>query len=256
MLDRRKFLTVAGAGAATLSLAACNGASEPAAEDEPADDEPAADEEVAEPVAVRAVALKGPTAMGLVRFMREVDDGNLADNDYSFDIVASPDEVTPLIAKGDVDIAAVPANLASVLYNKTEKGVRAIAINTLGVLYSKLDRPFEIRDQRSRPGLRTVPVKIRIVPENLLQEKHRNEPRVRAELADLFTSIQIKHSTAPVAVKGVTGHGVTDPQGLHPFPVPARRPVILGHGRCAVVLGADDVTGVRNDDVAVKLHWL
>ena len=27
MLDRRKFLTVAGAGAATLSLAACNGAS-------------------------------------------------------------------------------------------------------------------------------------------------------------------------------------------------------------------------------------
>lgn len=135
MLDRRKFLTVAGAGAATFALAACDGAGEPAAEDEPAEDEPAADEEAAEPVAVRAVALKGPTAMGLVRFMREVDDGNLADNDYSFDIVASPDEVTPLIAKGDVDIAAVPANLASVLYNKTEKGVRAIAINTLGVLY-------------------------------------------------------------------------------------------------------------------------
>ena len=34
-----------------------------------------------------------------------------------------------------MDIAAVPANLASVLYNKTEAGVRVIAINTLGVLY-------------------------------------------------------------------------------------------------------------------------
>ena len=136
MLDRRKFLQVASAGTATFALAACNGATEPAAEGEqPAEDEPAAeDEQPAEPVALRAVALKGPTAMGLVRFMSEVDNGNLADNDYSFQIVASPDEVTPLIAKGEVDIAAVPANLASVLYNKTEKGVRAIAINTLGVL--------------------------------------------------------------------------------------------------------------------------
>lgn len=134
MLDRRKFLQVAGAGTAVLALAACDGGAKPA--DEPAvEDEPADEEEPAEPVAVRAVALKGPTAMGLVRFMSEVDNGNLADNDYSFDIVASPDEVTPLIAKGEVDIAAVPANLASVLYSKTEKGVRAIAINTLGVLY-------------------------------------------------------------------------------------------------------------------------
>ena len=132
MLDRRKFLQVAGAGAASLALVACDNAAEPA--DEPdVEDEP--EEEPAEPVEVRAVALKGPTAMGLVRFMSEVDAGNLADNDYTFDIVASPDEVTPLVAKGSVDIAAVPANLASVLYNKTEKGVRAIAINTLGVLY-------------------------------------------------------------------------------------------------------------------------
>lgn len=73
--------------------------------------------------------------MGLVKFMSDADAGSLTDNDYEFQIVASPDEVTPLIAKGEVDIAAVPANLASVLYNKTEKGVRVIAINTLGVLY-------------------------------------------------------------------------------------------------------------------------
>ena len=133
MLSRRGFLKVAGAGTASLALAACagEGGEQPA---EPAAD--AADEEPsAEPVAVRTAALKGPTAMGLVRFMSEVDAGNLADSDYSFDIYASADEVTPLIAKSEVDVAAVPANLASVLYNKTEGGVRVIAINTLGVLY-------------------------------------------------------------------------------------------------------------------------
>ena len=131
MLDRRRFLQVASAGAASLALAACGG------EGQAADDSAAEQEhgEEAEPVPVRAVALKGPTAMGLVKFMSDVDAGDITDNDYSFQIVASPDEVTPLIAKGEIDIAAVPANLASVLYNKTEKGVRAIAINTLGVLY-------------------------------------------------------------------------------------------------------------------------
>ena len=133
MLSRRGFLKVAGAGTAALALAACagEGGEQPAEPTADAEDE----EPSAEPVAVRTAALKGPTAMGLVRFMSEVDAGNLADNDYSFDIYASADEVTPLIAKSEVDVAAVPANLASVLYNKTEGGVRVIAINTLGVLY-------------------------------------------------------------------------------------------------------------------------
>ena len=134
MISRRRFLEVAGAGASALVLAACSetGNEQPSEPAEQVEEEPA---EQAEPVQVRTTALKGPTAMGLVRFMSEVDAGNLADNDYSFQIVSSPDEVTPLIAKGETDIAAVPANLASVLYNKTEKGVRVIAINTLGVLY-------------------------------------------------------------------------------------------------------------------------
>lgn len=127
MLGRREFLQVAGLGAASLGLAACSGG----AGEKDAQPEPAA----TEPVSVRAAALKGPTAMGLVRFMSETDAGNLKDNDYSFSIVASADEVSPLVAKSEVDIAAVPANLASVLYNKTEGAVRVIAINTLGVLY-------------------------------------------------------------------------------------------------------------------------
>ncbi len=132
MISRRSFLRIAGLGASALALAGCSGspAEKPAADQDSAQEQPAAD-----PAVVRTTALKGPTAMGLVKFMSDADSGSLTDNDYEFQIVASPDEVTPLIAKGEVDIAAVPANLASVLYNKTEKGVRVIAINTLGVLY-------------------------------------------------------------------------------------------------------------------------
>ncbi|MGN1163880.1 MAG: ABC transporter substrate-binding protein [Candidatus Ornithospirochaeta sp.] len=77
---------------------------------------------------VNVAALKGPTAMGLVEMMENGGDG------YSFSIEASPDAIVPLIAKGEVDIAAVPANLAAVLYNNTDN-VRVIAVNTLGVLY-------------------------------------------------------------------------------------------------------------------------
>lgn len=133
MLGRREFLRVVGLGAAAFGLAGCDGGTTSGEKDAPS--EGSATTAASEPVSVRAAALKGPTAMGLVRFMSETDAGNLADNDYSFQIVASADEVTPLIAKSEVDIAAVPANLASVLYNKTDGGVRVVAVNTLGVLY-------------------------------------------------------------------------------------------------------------------------
>lgn len=84
---------------------------------------------------VNILALKGPTAMGMVSLMNQVDKGEVTDENYNFQIVASPDEVTPAIAQGTADIAAVPANLASVLYQKTDGGVQVLTINTLGVLY-------------------------------------------------------------------------------------------------------------------------
>ncbi len=129
MITRSRFLQVLAGGAGALALVGCGDQKAADADDEGKKDA------AAEPVAVRAAALKGPTAMGLVKFMSEVDAGNLKDEDYSFRIVASADEVAPLISKSEVDIAAVPANLASVLYNKTSGAVRVIAVNTLGVLY-------------------------------------------------------------------------------------------------------------------------
>lgn len=72
-------------------------------------------------------ALKGSTAMGMAQL--------LEDEEYEFTIAASPDEIVPMIVQGKVDIAAVPANLAAVLYQKTEQKVSVLAANTLGVLY-------------------------------------------------------------------------------------------------------------------------
>ncbi len=84
---------------------------------------------------VRIAALKGPTAMGLVKLMDEAENNpDELDNSYSFVIESAPDAVTPLIAKNEVDFASIPANLAAVLYNNTGK-IQVVAVNTLGVLY-------------------------------------------------------------------------------------------------------------------------
>ncbi len=87
-----------------------------------------------EPAAVRVGGLKGPTSMGLV-FLREQAQSGQAAQEYEFTMAVAADELLPLMIKGELDIALIPANVASVLYNKTEGGVSVIDINTLGVLY-------------------------------------------------------------------------------------------------------------------------
>ena len=119
-----------------LSLAACGGAdtTEDAA-DETVDETPAE-----ESVTVRVAALKGPPAMGMVKLMSDSDAAaesgeETTGNTYEFTLAASADEVTPKLMQGELDIACVPANLASVLYNRTGGGIVTLAVNTLGVLY-------------------------------------------------------------------------------------------------------------------------
>ena len=87
-----------------------------------------------EPVDIRIGGLKGPTSMGMVKLMEAAEAGE-ATNNYTFTISGSADEVTPKLIKGELDMAAVPANLASVLYNNTNGEVKLLAVNTLGVIY-------------------------------------------------------------------------------------------------------------------------
>lgn len=84
---------------------------------------------------VRVGSLKGPTSMGLVSFMDEAAAETDDDVQFTFEMMAAADEVSGKFTSGDLDIALVPANIASILYNKTEGNVQVIDINTLGVLY-------------------------------------------------------------------------------------------------------------------------
>ncbi len=87
-----------------------------------------------EAVSVNVMALKGPTGMGMVDLMNKSDNGETK-GEYNITLASAPDMVSAAVINGEVDIAAVPVNLASVLYNKTEGQVQVAAINTLGVLY-------------------------------------------------------------------------------------------------------------------------
>lgn len=114
-----------------FSLAACGQKA-----DEPdAQDDQQTEQEEFTPASYSIAALKGPTAMGLVKLMKDSESGETTGNEYTFTLAGSADEVTPALIKGELDMACVPANLAAVLYGKTEGAVEVLAVNTLGVLY-------------------------------------------------------------------------------------------------------------------------
>ena len=81
----------------------------------------------AEPLKI--AALKGPTGMGISYLMDEKADK------YSVELADAPDTVVGKFVSGEIDVAAVPINLAATLYNKTEGNVVVICVDTLGVLY-------------------------------------------------------------------------------------------------------------------------
>ncbi len=86
------------------------------------------------PASVRVGSLKGPTSIGLVELMERAESGETA-NTYSFTMETAADTLLTMMVQKELDIALVPANVASVLYNKNEGQVVVLDINTLGVLY-------------------------------------------------------------------------------------------------------------------------
>lgn len=78
-------------------------------------------------------SLKGPTSIGLVRFMSEEEQAE--EPEYHFNMVTASDELSAKLLSDELDIALIPANMASILYNKTEGKIQVLDINTLGVLY-------------------------------------------------------------------------------------------------------------------------
>ena len=72
--------------------------------------------------------------MGIVNLRKKAENGETVDT-YSFTMATAADEISAKLVSGDLDIALIPANLASVLYHKTQGKIRVADINTLGVLY-------------------------------------------------------------------------------------------------------------------------
>lgn len=118
-----------------LPLAACGNAADKVvtttAESEKTDPKPA---ELDKELQIDIMVLSGTTGVGIAPMINDVKNGNAALN-YNIEVASSADMINPGLIQGEVEIAALPTNVASVLYNKTGGKVMVAAVNTKGVLY-------------------------------------------------------------------------------------------------------------------------
>ncbi|MCM1106106.1 MAG: ABC transporter substrate-binding protein [Blautia sp.] len=142
---KKKLLTLALTAAMALTALAGCGSSREGDDQKPGTE--AADSDTAtdagteadaaadtEAVTIRIGGLKGPTSMGLAKLLSDAEAGTSASK-IEYTLATAADELTPALIQGNLDMIAVPSNLASVLYNKTEGQVSVLAVNTLGILY-------------------------------------------------------------------------------------------------------------------------
>ncbi len=88
-----------------------------------------------QPLEVRIYTLNGTTGFGIAKLMNDAKNGAYPTYDYTVDIKTEASDVLAALINGSVDIAALPTNAASTVFNKTNGGVQIIAINTLGCLF-------------------------------------------------------------------------------------------------------------------------
>lgn len=84
---------------------------------------------------IRVAVLNGTTGFGIAPLYNDIQGGIDHNMNAKIDFYSDATVVAPLVIGGSVDVAAVPTNLAAVLYNKTKGAIEVLAVNTLGVLY-------------------------------------------------------------------------------------------------------------------------
>lgn len=108
-------------------------------------------QEEKEAIELSVYGLNGPTSMGMIKMFE--DDKTLDDNiTITYTNVSQPDIVVGKLLKGEIDIAAVPTNVAAMIYNKTEGAYKVAAVNTLGVLYIMTAEGIEINSLEDLKG--------------------------------------------------------------------------------------------------------
>ncbi|MCQ2560620.1 MAG: ABC transporter substrate-binding protein [Clostridia bacterium] len=80
-------------------------------------------------VSLNVGTLKGPTGMGMIGFFDREDEL------FYVNLYDAPDQIMAALISQELDVAAVPSNVAAALYKKTEGGVKLVGVNTGGVLY-------------------------------------------------------------------------------------------------------------------------
>lgn len=87
--------------------------------------------------ATRLAVLSGPTGIGAAKLLDDIDShsASLHGSGYSYNIYTDNSELVAGLTNGEIDIATMASNMAVNLYNKTNGGVKIIAVGTLGVLH-------------------------------------------------------------------------------------------------------------------------
>ena len=151
-MKKLKLTALLLAAALLFSLAACKPAAEDPS-DSPSDEvtgsvppseepstepsEPVETLDCVEPGELRLAVLSGPTGVGAAKLLDNIDNDPAAlhRSGYSYIIANDNSELVAGLSSGEIDIATVASNVAVNLYNKTDGGVKIIAVGTLGVLH-------------------------------------------------------------------------------------------------------------------------
>ena len=83
---------------------------------------------------VRVMVMNGATGFGMAKLITDAAAGAAALN-YAVSVESDASNVTAALISGSVDIAVLPTNAASVVYNKTSGGIRVAAEVVRGNLY-------------------------------------------------------------------------------------------------------------------------
>ncbi len=155
----KKILSLLLAFSLALSLAACGGSASSAVSSAAVSEAASSAASEEEEPQHRAAAHRRPERPhhhGPCQPAGMEKDGTAA-MDYDLQLYGAADEIVPLLIKGELDMAAIPANLAATLYQKTNGGIQAVAVNTLGVLYvvEKGDTVHSMADLKGRTILST-----------------------------------------------------------------------------------------------------
>lgn len=158
----------------------------------------------------RIAGLKGPTTMGMVKLISDADEGATRHN-YAVEMYGAADEINTRLVQGEIDVAALPANVASVMYNKTGGKIKVAAINTLGVLYV-LDTNGEVQSLEDLRGKTIYSTGKGQTPEFVLNYL------LRQNGIDPETDINIEYKSEPTEVAAMMNLSSGYPIAVLPQP--------------------------------------